>query len=132
VLAVGCYKDMAGPALQQGSDSDLANLPPGERMLRAAGAGDVKTMESLVAMDPTTVEAVGINGMKPLHAAASTGQSAAVTFLLENGANPLAVDDESNTALNMANVEGHSGTAQIIQDWIANSGAAPAPPAPAQ
>ena len=109
-----------------GGDGSLASLPPEEQIMQAAGKGDMTALESLLASDATLVDALGMNGMTPLHAAAATGQNAAVKYLLESGADPLAEDENSGTPLNAARVEGHADTAQIIEDWIAGGGDAPA------
>jgi len=102
-----------------------SNLSPQERVLKAAGSGDMETLKSVIASDASLATVRGFNGLTPLHAAAAEGQNAAVTFLLEHGADPMALDDDSSTAINTALAQQHKDTAKILTD-AATKGAAPA------
>ncbi|MCC6490648.1 MAG: ankyrin repeat domain-containing protein [Candidatus Hydrogenedentes bacterium] len=119
VMLIGCSQgtDIVAP---EDMKANMSNLPPDQQVLVAAETGDTKTLEALLQSDATLGDVRGNNGVTPLHLAARNGHDAAVKILLETGADPLAEDDESNTAANMANVEGHPGTAQIIQDFISS------------
>jgi ankyrin repeat protein len=122
VTVAGCSGGTEIGAVGSGPDANSANASPAEKMIQAAGKGDLKAMESLLGSDPEFVNTVGMMGMTPLHVAAAGGQNEAVTFLLENGADPFVEDDNGSTPDNTANVEGHPDTAKIIQDWIAANG----------
>jgi len=109
-----------------GSDMDVqataakSNLSPQENIFKAAGAGDVATLKSLLAADGSLANVRGFNGMTPLHAAAMDGQTEAVKVLLAQGADPSVIDDNSSTPANTAMAEGHKDTAAVLNEAMNN------------
>ncbi|CAK9216225.1 unnamed protein product [Sphagnum troendelagicum] len=60
----------------------------------------------------------GTHGGMPLHHAAKRGLDKTVRVLLDNGADPLAVNDDSLTPLDMARNRGHTSVVRLIEDRI--------------
>ncbi|KAH9308617.1 hypothetical protein KI387_036528, partial [Taxus chinensis] len=60
----------------------------------------------------------GSHGGTPLHHAAKRGHDRTVTLLLHRGANPLAINDDCETPLQMARARGHVTVVRIIEGWI--------------
>ncbi|CAK9218263.1 unnamed protein product [Sphagnum jensenii] len=60
----------------------------------------------------------GTHGGMPLHHAAKRGLDKTVRVLLDKGADPLAVNDDSLTPLDMARNRGHTSVVRLIEDRI--------------
>lgn len=60
----------------------------------------------------------GFHGGTPLHHAAKRGLDKTVTMLLSRGANPLAINDDCKTPLDMARAKGHLTVVRIIEGRI--------------
>lgn len=60
----------------------------------------------------------GVHGGTPLHHAAKRGLDKTVTMLLSRGANPLAINDDCQTPLDMARAKGHVTVVRIIEGRI--------------
>lgn len=95
---------------------DESTLTTQEQVFAAARSGDVGKLQTLLAAEPELVDARASNGATPLHAAAGAGQNAAVSFLLEQGADPAVEDEMGNTPENAATVEGHSSISELLAE----------------
>ncbi|XP_024537774.1 putative E3 ubiquitin-protein ligase XBAT34 [Selaginella moellendorffii] len=60
----------------------------------------------------------GLHAGYPLHHAAKRGHDQIVALLLSRGASALAVNDDGQTALDMARIRGHASVVRVIEDWI--------------
>ena len=72
-----------------------------QSLLHAAAAGDLATVQQMVAANPALVNQADASGRTPLHAAAAEGKIDVVTFLLSNNANVDARDTFGATPLNV-------------------------------
>ncbi|MCO5611375.1 hypothetical protein L7F22_065628 [Adiantum nelumboides] len=60
----------------------------------------------------------GTHGGYPLHYAAKRGLDKTVTLLLSHGANPLAVNDDGQTPLDMARSRGHVAVVRLLEEQL--------------
>ncbi|CAK9193279.1 unnamed protein product [Sphagnum troendelagicum] len=60
----------------------------------------------------------GTHGGMPIHHAAKRGLDKTVRVLLDNGADPLAANDDGMTPLDMARNRGHASVVRMIEDQI--------------
>ncbi|KAI5060459.1 hypothetical protein GOP47_0024879 [Adiantum capillus-veneris] len=60
----------------------------------------------------------GGHGGYPLHYAAKRGLDKTVTLLLSHGANPLAVNDDDQTPLDMARSRGHAAVVRLLEEQL--------------
>ncbi len=97
---------------------NLQNIPPERIVFEAASAGDVDMLETILSSDPTQANAVLEDGSTPLHYAASRGQDDAVDVLLNSGANPAALDENSETPADVARQNAHVDLAKRLQALI--------------
>jgi len=95
---------------------DPSTLPPQQAIFEVAARGDVSAMESLVESDPSLINARNEEGRTPLHFAAGNDAQAMVDFLLDNGADPLAEDVNSEIPADAARQEGYLDMANYLMD----------------
>lgn len=94
------------PSLQQGG---------GSRLHAAAARGLLSEMRGcLEADDGRAVHATAEDGTTALHAAAATGHAAAVTLLLDAGADPQATGRNGATPLHLAAAMGHAAAVAAL------------------
>lgn len=126
-VLVGCFSGLlaAGCSPSAKVEVDTSNYSADQNVFLAAATGDVATLKSLVAADPTIIDAIGPEGKSPLHEAAAAGQDEAVKFLMAKGADPRVTDEDGNDCLNYALREGHKGTAQLMKEALSGLGGAP-------
>lgn len=106
-------KAESGPAI------DLSSLPAKQQIIEAAISGDLGRVEALIASDATLANACNADHKTLLHFAAAHGHNAVVTYLLENGADPSAVDSDGNRPQATAIDWGHLDTAKILGEFSA-------------
>ncbi|KAH7414983.1 hypothetical protein KP509_14G022000 [Ceratopteris richardii] len=66
----------------------------------------------------TNAYGAGAHGGYPLHYACKEGLDKTVTLLLTHGANPFAVNDSGQTALDMARKRGHANVVRVLEDRL--------------
>lgn len=89
--------------------------PSGEHILHiAANCPHSRMIELLTARWPEYTNFANDDGITPLHVAGMYGRLSAVQTLVDNGADPNAVDDEGMTPLDYANQEGHVGCVEYF------------------
>jgi hypothetical protein len=99
--------------------------PPGQAAITAARDGDMAMLRRLLRSNPALVRATDpISGGMPLHAAAASGPLDIVSFLLDQGADPGAVDSAGNTPLQIARNAGRREVAELLE--AKEAGAKPA------
>lgn len=96
---------------------DLSSLPAKQQIIEAAISGNLDRVEALITSDATLANACNADFRTPLHFAAAHGHNAIVTYLLENGADPLAVDSDGNRPQATAIDWGHLDTARILGEF---------------
>nr|CAB3264485.1 peroxisomal NADH pyrophosphatase NUDT12 [Phallusia mammillata] len=90
-----------------------------KRILEAAADGNVKTLqENKNALISVTTECRNKNGWTPLMLATRNGHIETMEFLLENGADPKAINKSGQTPLGIANFWNQSTSAQLIQKFL--------------
>ncbi len=97
-------------------DLDVSELPPAQQAIAYAAQGDLSRLKAVVDADPSVVEARGESGRTPLHFAAANGQVKVVDFLLEQGANPEATDDNGQTPATAALEFNHQDAADRLME----------------
>lgn len=98
---------------------DQSSLPAKQQIIEAAISGNLGRVEALIASDATLANVCNADYRTPLHFAAAHGHNAIVTYLLENGADPLAVDSDGNRPQATAIDWGHLDTAKILEEFSA-------------
>lgn len=96
---------------------ELSSLPPKQQIIEAAISGNLVRVEALIASDATLANVCNADCRTPLHFAAAHGHNAIVTYLLENGADPMAVDSDGNRPQATAIDWGHLDTAKILEEF---------------
>jgi ankyrin repeat protein len=96
---------------------DLSSLPVKQQIIEAAISGNLGRVEALVTSDASLANVCNADSKTPLHFAAAHGHNAIVTYLLENGADPLAVDSDGNRPQATAIDWGHLDTAKILGEF---------------
>lgn len=96
---------------------ELSSLPVKQQIIEAAISGNLGRVEALIASDATLANVCNADYKTPLHFAAAHGHNAIVTYLLENGADPLAVDSDGNRPQATAIDWGHLDTAKLLGEY---------------
>ncbi len=86
----------------------------------AARAGDLGTVQALVAKSPDLAGASDDGGRTPLHLASAGGHLQVVTYLLSRSVDVDAVDNTRATALHRAAAAGHDEVARLLVERKAN------------
>ena len=91
--------------------------PSGEHILHiAANCPDSKMIALLAEQWPGYINTANEDGITPLHVASMYGQLSAIKSLIENGADPFAVDNEEMTPLDYSCREQHTCCVKYFQD----------------
>lgn len=83
-----------------------AKWNPEVKLRLSAWAGDPQEIEDAIQAGAAADSPIGPDGLNALHISAREGREEAVRALLENGANPRAVDERGNNALHWAALKG--------------------------
>lgn len=92
---------------------------PAKLIIKAAKSGDVIALKSLLATDPSLLEARDSDGSTPLHCATWKGHQHIVAALLEAGADVNAVNQNGHwgtTPLHAAAHANQAGIAKLLLD----------------
>lgn len=84
-------------------------------MIKAAKAGDVATIKSLLKSDPALIEARDTDGSTPLHCATWKGHEKVAELLLKEGANVNAVNQNGHWGTTPLHAAAHANQAKIAQ-----------------
>lgn len=117
-VLVGCSGGGSGSSAALDASAAVSE----EGMMDAAVQGDVQQLKKLTEADPALLQARGDLGWTPLHAAAVKGHEAAVKFLLEQGADPLAKDGSGRSAEELATLGGYTSIAKALADAAQEDG----------
>ncbi len=100
--------------LSAGANPNAATENGGTALMTAANAGHAEVVKLLLSAgaDPNAT----MNGQTILMQTAGAGHAEVVRLLLSAGAKPDAVDDEWNTALDIAKERGHSEIVRILEE----------------
>lgn len=98
-------------------------LPVLQQLHAAAGQGDIRQLQALLAAHPELVNANGENkfGNTPLHFAAYNGHLECTAELIKRGANVNAKNRSGNTPLHDAITGGHEEIVRLLLNSGANS-----------
>ena len=94
-------------------------------MCAAARAADPTIGATRARLPPSPLSRAQV-GWTPLMEAAIQGQAGAVSWLLDQGADPSLKDNDGNTAADLAKSQGHDAVVRLLSEWCA----APRSPAP--
>lgn len=97
-----------------GSRLDCSDLDGNSALAKAALRGDKDRMIELIRQGTVSINAPNKKGETPLHVAIRARQVDAVKLLLSSQADPLAVDNDKNTALHAAAQAGEIQIAQLV------------------
>jgi ankyrin repeat protein len=100
---------------------DPSTLPPEQAIIEWASAGNESEVESLLKADPSLIDLRDDTGKTPLHFAAAYGHKDLVKFLLDNGADPLATDDDGELPADAAGQMGETGIAEMLMEAATNA-----------
>jgi ankyrin repeat protein len=95
---------------------------PGKLIIKAAKSGDVATLKSLLATDPSLIDAHDTDGSTPLHCAVWKGHEKVVEFLVKSGADVNAVNQNGHWGTTPLHAAAHANQAKIAQ-LLLNNGA---------
>lgn len=87
----------------------------GKEFIRAAKKGDVEGLRSFLQSDSTLLEMQDSDGSTALHCATWKGHVAAVTFLIESGANVLAHNQNDHWGTTPLHAAAHANQAAIAE-----------------
>jgi len=82
----------------------------------AANHPDKRMIDLLAACWPSYVNTANDDGITPLHVASMYGQLLGIESLIENNADPFAVDGEAMTPMDWCIKEGHAHCVKYLQD----------------
>jgi prolyl 4-hydroxylase len=78
--------DLATNVISSSHHNDKTSPQKPPTAWTAAAAGDLKTLQEIVAKDPSSVTKADMNGWYPIHEAARSGETEVIRYLVENGA----------------------------------------------
>src|SRR2546427_2701490 len=90
------------------------------RALMDEEAKEIQRLKDILKNSPDLINAKNGLGATPLHTAASSGQLAVATFLLENKAEVNAKDRDTGTPLHLATLSGHRAMVELLLAHGAN------------
>ena len=127
LVLIGCFLLVMFPGCSGNSgDSenpqvDVSTLPAEEQVMQYAASGDLAKLKALIEADPGLAAVVDGDGRTPLHFAAGNDQSKVVKYLLEQGADPTALDNNDQTPADAARMEVHMGVAKMLDEAAQNA-----------
>ena len=86
-----------------------------EALLAAADAGDAAEVETMLGSGADANLARAVDGLTPLMQAASSGHTACVQLLLDRGADSAAADEDGDTALSHARINGRREVDELLR-----------------
>ncbi|MEZ5357377.1 MAG: ankyrin repeat domain-containing protein [Candidatus Zixiibacteriota bacterium] len=93
----------------------LCNLPAfSADILTAARNGDLQTVKQLISHDKTIVNFKDDRGTTALHLACDSGRTEVAKYLIQNGADLLAVDNDGDTPLHYAAFSGYPDCIRLL------------------
>jgi ankyrin repeat protein len=95
---------------------------PSKLIIKAAKHGDVGAIKSLLAADPSLIEARDSDGSTPLHCATWKGHVDAAEFLIKSGADVNAVNQNDHWGTTPLHAAAHANQAKIAS-LLLNNGA---------
>jgi ankyrin repeat protein len=97
-FSVGC----SNPEFAAPSEARVNALDFESRLLLAVRSGDIESLEKSLAENPDLLSGVSSAGHTLLHHAVMVSQEASVRFLLEQGADPNALNTDNDTPMDLA------------------------------
>lgn len=104
--------------LDEGAGVNLANDEGRTPLMFAASGPFLETVSLLLEHGAAVNDADSVEGWTPLMYAAAEGNLAVVEELLNQGADVSAEDDDGETAIDFASNNGHTETAELLQNSL--------------
>ena len=106
----------SGGGGDESTEVDYSQLPVEQQAIDYAAQGDVKALQPLMDEYPDLIGIYDENGRTLLHFAAANGHSKMVQYLLDQGADPNALDTNSETPADAARQMAHANIASILEE----------------
>jgi ankyrin repeat protein len=123
--ASGC----SGSTASQEEVVDPTALDPGTGIMVAAEEGKLELVTQMVESNPELIRFQGNKRRTALHAAAATGQQKVVDYLISQGADPNAVDENGEKPEDVARQNLHESLSKHLEE-LSQQGAGATAPAP--